>query len=376
LLGRLVATIKEEQAFHDTIPKDYDSKDYDERREKWRKENEDVWERVIAEGRQYLGECPNSEPQTQAFVLKYIAEGLRNLGKQEEAIPILRRCLSIDPDDSSCWEELGIGEIGLCRFADAKEAFQKVIEIGGFTELNASIVEESKFYLSFLEDPDDIERMRTRFGCPANSSETKRFGSGFYVTAQGHILTNNHVVEGCKTLATRDGKPLIVVDRDVKSDLALLKADTTPDVVATFRTGQAPKSGDAVVVFGYPLPDILSSEGNVSTGVISATAGLGDDIRFIQISAPVQPGNSGGPLMDASGHVIGVVVAKLDALRLAHLTGDVPQNVNFAVHWSEVRAFLDREGITYRKALSSSASETNIIASEAKRFSVRIDCSE
>ncbi len=386
LYGRFVATLEEESKVQDAAPKDYGSKDWDERHEKWLKEYEDVWEKVIVEGRRYLGECPNSEPQIQTDVLERIARGLRIQGDIEDAIPILRRCLSIDPNNSSCWDELGNVEIHLCRFADAKKAFQKVVEIGGFTELNALIVDGAKTQLSDLETPLFIERMRTRFGCPASldngppaltgNAETKRFGSGFYVTAQGHILTNNHVVEGCKTLATRDGKPLVVVDRDARSDLALLKADTTPDVVATFRTGQAPKSGDAVVVFGYPLPDILSSEGNVSTGVLSATAGLEDDIRFIQISAPVQPGNSGGPLMDASGHVIGVVVAKLDALRIAHLTGDVPQNINFAVHWSEVRAFLDREGITYRKALSSSASETNIIASEAKRFSVRIDCSE
>jgi S1-C subfamily serine protease len=386
LYGRFVATLEEERKVRDAAPKDYGSNDYDERRLKWLKECEDAWEKVVAEGRKYLGECPNSEPQMQTEVLKNIAEGLRFLGKGEDAIPVLRRCFSIDPDNSSCWDELGNVEIELCRFADAKAAFQKVIEVGGFTQLNAIIVDEAKSQLSVLENPDFLERMRTRFSCPApsdngpsaptGSSETKRFGSGFYVTAQGHILTNNHVVEGCKTLATRDGKPLVVVDRDAKSDLALLKADTTPDVVATFRTGAAPKSGDAVIVFGYPLADILSSEGNVSTGVISATAGLGDDIRFIQISAPVQPGNSGGPLMDASGHVIGVVVAKLDALRIVHLTGDVPQNVNFAVHWSEVRAFLDREGITYRRAVSSSASETHTIASEAKRFSVRIDCSE
>lgn len=75
-----------------------------------------------------------------------------------------------------------------------------------------------------------------------------------------------------------------------------------------------------MVAFGFPLPGLLASEGNVSTGVLSATAGLQNDIRFVQISAPVQAGNSGSPLLDASGHVIGVVVAKLDALRIARLT--------------------------------------------------------
>jgi S1-C subfamily serine protease len=96
----------------------------------------------------------------------------------------------------------------------------------------------------------------------------------------------------------------------------------------------------------------------------------------VQISATVQPGTSGGPLLDASGHVIGVVVAKLDALRMARLTGDVPQNVNFAVHWATVRAFLDAKGVDYRQAPSSSPSETHSIAAQAKLFSVGIVCTE
>lgn len=129
-----------------------------------------------------------------------------------------------------------------------------------------------------------------------------------------------------------------------------------------------------MVAFGFPLPGILSSEGNVSTGVLSATSGLQNDVRFIQISAPVQPGNSGGPLFDSSGHVVGVVVAKIDALQIARVTGDVPQNVNFAVHWSEVRAFLDEEGIQYRKEASQHSVPVRDIAGTASRMSVEIDC--
>jgi S1-C subfamily serine protease len=99
----------------------------------------------------------------------------------------------------------------------------------------------------------------------------------------------------------------------LRADLALLKADP-PSSIATFRGGPAPKLGDSVLAFGFPLPGLLSSEGNVSTGILSAMSGLRNDVRFVQISTPVQPGNSGGPLLDSSGHVIGIVVAKLDAL--------------------------------------------------------------
>ena len=99
-----------------------------------------------------------------------------------------------------------------------------------------------------------------------------------------------------------------------------------------------------------------------------------NDVRFIQISAPVQPGNSGGPLFDSSGYVIGVVVAKLDAVKVAEITGDVPQNVNFAVNWAEVRAFLDDAGVPYRKEISQHSVPTSSIAATATQVAIAIEC--
>jgi S1-C subfamily serine protease len=132
--------------------------------------------------------------------------------------------------------------------------------------------------------------------------------------------------------------------------------------------------GDSVVAFGYPLEDILSSAGNVSVGILSATSGFRDNPGLVQISAPVQPGNSGGALLDSSGHVIGVIVSKLDALVMARETGDVPQNVNFAIHWSQVRAFLDTQGIKYLSLPSVRNINTRDSAAAASRFSVSIEC--
>ena len=84
--------------------------------------------------------------------------------------------------------------------------------------------------------------------------EGKKFGTGFVVSNQGHIVTNNHVVAGCRTLATRDGKTLQVLSKNPRSDLALLQANFAPTNVAVFRTGPAPKLGDEVVAFGFPAP--------------------------------------------------------------------------------------------------------------------------
>jgi S1-C subfamily serine protease len=317
---------------------------------------------------------------------------LFELDQADDAIPVLQRCVTTDPDFAACWEKLGEVSVSLGRKSEAKGFFKKAIEVGGIDEANAAAIDSAKQSLFFLEHPGadaicapgmpgqrlHLPQCRDYLDAPpsedGNKAATHSFGTGFFVSNQGDILTNNHVVAGCKNLTTGDGKPLRVLSKNARSDLALLKADFTPSSVAMFRSGAAPKLGDAVVAFGFPLPGILSSEGNVSTGVLSATSGVQNDIRFVQISAPVQPGNSGGPLFDSSGHVIGVVVAQLDALQVARATGDVPQNVNFAVHWSEVRAFLDEEGIQYRKEPFQRGMNTRDIAAIGSKISVTIDC--
>jgi len=85
----------------------------------------------------------------------------------------------------------------------------------------------------------------------------------------------------------------------------------------------------------------------MTTGNISALAGLGDDARWLQFTAPIQPGNSGGPLVDASGDVVGVVTSKLSPLWAAKNIGDVPQNVNFALNASVIRDFLESRSVEY-----------------------------
>jgi S1-C subfamily serine protease len=121
-----------------------------------------------------------------------------------------------------------------------------------------------------------------------------------------------------------------LVARDANNDLAVVRLTGTnnrPASVAMFREGAPIRPGDAVVALGYPLAGLLATTANLSVGNVSALAGLGDDSRYVQISAPVQPGNSGGPLLDASGHLVGVVTAKLNAEHIARITGDIPQNL-------------------------------------------------
>jgi hypothetical protein len=170
-------------------------------------------------------------------------------------------------------------------------------------------------------------------------------GSGFLV-GPGLVLTNHHVVAGCARLQVRNDRKqqatARVVADDPRRDLALLSVPPGAGTPLVFRDGPVVERGEGVVTYGFPLSGLLGSGPTLTTGDVSALSGIHDNPLHLQISAPVQPGNSGGPLLDRNGHVIGVVVSKLNALRVARLTGgDVPQNVNFAIKGTEALAFLE-----------------------------------
>ena len=210
---------------------------------------------------------------------------------------------------------------------------------------------------------------------PPRALERKSTGSGFRVTDRGHVLTNAHVVRECAEVRISPNGTVQVAARDNSSDLALLQAPAgTAHVAARFRQGRGIRPGANILVVGYPLRGLVASGTNVSTGAVSALAGPGDDRSLIQITAPVQPGNSGGPVLDTGGNVVGVVVGKLDAMKVAKSTGDIPQNVNFAVSAGAVRAFLDDEGIPYETAPSDEAVEPVEVAATAMKYTVLVEC--
>ncbi len=202
-------------------------------------------------------------------------------------------------------------------------------------------------------------------------------GTGFFVSAQGHVLTNHHVVENCSSIVVAlDGsisQSARVIGRDSKNDLALLTTSgLKPSAVPNLRMGA--RLGESVFVYGFPLAGLLASSGNFTIGNITAVAGLGDDTTMIQMSAPVQPGNSGGPVLDQNGNVIAVVVSKLNALRIARVTSDIPQNVNFAIKSLIAMSFLEAGNVTASAEASTTKLETTQIADRARGFTAQIRC--
>src|SRR5262245_4639117 len=216
-------------------------------------------------------------------------------------------------------------------------------------------------------------------------------GTGFAVTFDGIVITNDHVISECDSSirARIEGSPdyyyvATVAARDAARDLAALKlqrrvGQTTQGPIrsfprAIFRKGPAVQQGEKAITYGFPLRGLLATNGNLTLGYVSALSGLGDDRNYIQITTPVQQGNSGGPLYDGSGHVIGVVVGKLSALGIMLATGDVPQNVNFAVELSAVRQFLRQSNVQVAEAESTNELPPPEIAQKARLSTYLIEC--
>jgi S1-C subfamily serine protease len=210
------------------------------------------------------------------------------------------------------------------------------------------------------------------------SQVTHQQGTGFVVSAAGHVLSNYHVIKGCigdiqGNLSGESPAPLRIVSTDETNDLALLQASRSFANVPALR-GTAVHAGDSIVAIGYPYHGLLTSDFTVTTGIVSSLSGLLNDTRYLQISAPVQPGNSGGPLLDMEGNVVGVVAAKINAIKFAKMTGDIPENINFAVKIGAVRDFLDNSAVSYNTAESKQEIKTPEIANNARAFTLLVAC--
>ncbi len=204
------------------------------------------------------------------------------------------------------------------------------------------------------------------------------FGTAFRVDDAGHLVTNRHVVDGCQAIG-------IVAAGGIANEVRLLATDSQQDLAllagppalssATLRADNEPLQGEDALSYGFPLPGVLSAGGQLGAGMVTAVSGVRNDAGQLQTDVPLQSGNSGGALLDRRGHVIGVVFAKLNALRIAQITGDLPQNVNFAVQLGPLKRLLDAHGVRYTAGAGVAPVLSNQqIAAEARKWTVPIAC--
>ncbi len=165
----------------------------------------------------------------------------------------------------------------------------------------------------------------------------KSTGSGFFITKSGIIATNAHVVEGASKIevtvshdhgALSYNAKLLIFDKS--NDVALLQIEDSRFEELNFIPYQIVETTDIgakVYTIGYPLSNIMGSNFKLTDGIVSSTSGINDDIRYFQISVPLQPGNSGGPLFNKDGNIIGITTSRLNSSAV----GAQVENVNYAI---------------------------------------------
>jgi len=177
------------------------------------------------------------------------------------------------------------------------------------------------------------------YGQSADSS-----GTGFFITDNGIIITCAHVIEDGDRITVKINNteyPAEVISSDSETDLAVLRINYRNPYHFTITDFGTLNLGDRLSVLGFPLPDILSSDIRFTEGSLSARSGLKSDPHFFQHSAPTQPGNSGGPILNSRYEVVGVAAAIINDTVVKRDTGTIPQNINFGVKSGFITQLLD-----------------------------------
>ena len=210
-------------------------------------------------------------------------------------------------------------------------------------------------------------------GVESGGMKLSAYGTGFFISSDGYMLTNNHVIAGARRISVSVSKkehPASVVSRDGQNDLALLKVEGSSFCWLDVDSRSSVRLGDAIATIGYPNPDIQGVAPKVTKGELSSLNGLQDDPRLFQISASIQPGNSGGPLLNPEGRVIGVVCASLSSLGMLVSQGVIPQNVNYAVKTIYVLPLLESLKPEREKSLCATGQSMDVCASATGLISV------
>ncbi|WP_158000848.1 MULTISPECIES: serine protease [unclassified Pseudoalteromonas] len=191
-------------------------------------------------------------------------------------------------------------------------------------------------------------------------------GTGFFISNDGYVLTNSHVIEGSSNISIiRHGKSVSasLVDHDPSNDIALLKVDKVVEGLPIELKNKT-KQGTAIAILGYPNIGLQGNEQKATFGYVNANSGIQGDTRYFQIDSPIQPGNSGSPVVNDQGVVIGIASASLNQSAAIKATGTLAQNVNYAVKIAYALSMLINHGVDYIEPVKQKALEkTELIES-------------
>ncbi len=322
---------------------------------------------------------PIQQPQVAAKpTQKEIRKGIEEKAKEflEASASSVERAIEEGKEEQKAFEEeqerqrASLATMYGDKFLNGDHAagYQLVLEIEKLFEMMPESEEKAKQILTegmaknpvlkpFLAKIDELPFFENTKGPMAFLNKYKSFGTGFFITADGWIVSNRHVVGDAEKVDIRmsDGTThrAKVVKRDEAFDLALLKVEAKAPKCLPISKGEKDLGlGRSVFTIGFPNPLLQGIEPKFTDGKVSATAGLGDDKNFYQVSVPVQPGNSGGALVDNdTGWVVGVMTLRLDNTA----DGRSAQNVSYAIKSAALHRFVE--------TFSTSGSETIEIVS-------------
>lgn len=232
----------------------------------------------------------------------------------------------------------------------------------------------STYEASILED--EVAPSTTSPSDTSKSEEMVGSGSGFFITADGWLATNAHVVQAGTRIKVKIGDNLLAAQPgpvDAGNDLALLKISGEGKPIP-IQSSRGVKLGDTIITVGFPNPGLQGVAPKMAKGEISSLTGITDDPRCFQISAPIQPGNSGGALVDVMGNVVGVVCARMDDLTAIKTSGAFPQNINYAVKSSYLLALAESLPEVSKGLLqpNSSAVDSSTVVQSTEKATVMV----
>ena len=244
------------------------------------------------------------------------------------------------------WDYIGImvndalGKVGEAKIV-LKKTTSPGIYPGGYVAVDSPILNFTTFVMQqnnimqFILPVKDIGLVTFLRIDNLASTQPEGTGTGFFIT-NDLVATSYHVIEGAKKITVSHDKQKAIgtiVAKDVKNDVAILKVEGMEQVTEPLPLGdpRKVKLGQAVSTLGFPMPNLMGVSPKAGEGIINSLTGIQDDIRSFQVSIPIQPGNSGGPLLNESGQVIGIISSKLNELYAINYKGTIMQNVNYAV---------------------------------------------
>lgn len=271
-------------------------------------------------------------------------------------------------------------QIWFAEYSEDPKVREKIKELSGFlsgNQIEHGIIITERFICDkvLVDNSKYFERVERE----QLEKEIKFMGSGsgFFVNQDGYIATNFHVVEGCVDLKL-DNENLSIIQKDEINDIAILKSEkiNTPYI---FLSKDGAIKGQSVIVIGYPHGKELTSESSATKGIVSALQGIKGNFANIKIDAAIQPGNSGGPVVNEDGELVGMTVATMDYMKIFESYDSLPQNENFAIKSEILANMLNTINVNFEYkgtnflSLFSSLSNAEII-SNVDSATVYLEC--